>query len=338
VDAELRTVSQNLAQLTAQYESLNSIIAEQSGIKSKASVLAYNIKKTAERICPTCTQDWPDSQSALERMKSELELLLNTYKNNIAKLAALPQVKSDIDAMQSKYRELYAKKSELSSASASRATLLRSLNAQMAAINQAKINRQRALEQLSLAKKQASALEKDIEVDRLAAQAIGRSGFLGVFFAEVLSEIASEANSLMAKIPNVQDLTVSFSTETITKSGATKNQISTNLYKAGVPVVYKNLSGGQQSSLELCVDLALRSVVLRRNGIQLNFAAMDEALDGLDTENKYAALEVIKTNIAGTVLVIDHATEIKELFSQIVNVYYDGASSRTMYEKAQASA
>lgn len=100
------------------------------------------------------------------------------------------------------------------------------------------------------------------------------------------------------------------------------------MIKDGEEIPVKSLSGGQQCSLELCTDLAVSESIRSRSGSPIGWLCLDEAMDGLDIENKKAALDVIRQKISGMVLIIDHSTEIKEGFEKVINVEFDGRSSR----------
>ena len=45
-------------------------------------------------------------------------------------------------------------------------------------------------------------------------------------------------------------------------------------------------------------------------------------------ETKTAALEVVKTKVNGLILIVDHATEIKEGFESVISIEFDGKNSR----------
>jgi DNA repair exonuclease SbcCD ATPase subunit len=158
--------------------------------------------------------------------------------------------------------------------------------------------------------------EKDLAV------ALGRGGFLGVIFDEVLNEIASEANIRLAQLANVNNITIGFKSEWEQKSGKTKRSIVPVVNIGGMAAKYKTgPSGGQRSSVEQAVDLACRVVVGRRTGVSPGFLLLDECFNGQPAKTKEAAMEVLqefaKDNL---VVVIDHSTELKSSFSKIIKV------------------
>lgn len=146
--------------------------------------------------------------------------------------------------------------------------------------------------------------------------------FLTAIYDEVLEEIAYSTNQMLAEIPNVAHVTIKFKSERTTQKGNTKRAI--------VPVVNINggerplrsaLSGGMMTAVELAVDLAVRRVISARSGAIPGWLILDECFEGLPIAEKEACLELLKRASEDTlILVIDHSSETKELFSQVIEV------------------
>ncbi len=162
------------------------------------------------------------------------------------------------------------------------------------------------------------------------AALVGREGFLGVIFDEVLAEIADEANAMLAAVPNTNTVTLNFRTESSTQKGTVKKSI--------VPVVTirgreapmsSGLSGGMESAVELAVDLAVSTVVSRRTGAVPGWLILDEALEGLGIVEKECCLEILQKFAEDRlVLVVSHDSVFKEMFVQTINVQFrDGIST-----------
>ena len=159
---------------------------------------------------------------------------------------------------------------------------------------------------------------------------IGREGFLGSIFDEILAEISDETNETLRSVANTRGCTVRFKSENLTQKGTVQKKI--------VPVVTINghettleagPSGGMGSVIELAVDLALGNVISRRTGISPGWLILDECLEGLDTVCKESCMDILgKYAENRLVMVVDHNTEFKALFSQVITVRYkDGVST-----------
>lgn len=154
--------------------------------------------------------------------------------------------------------------------------------------------------------------------------------FLGSIFDEILSEVATEANELLLALPNVATTTISFESDKISEKGVVRKEIRPVLKAGGEEVdleVY--LSGGQGTSVELAVDLAIGRVIGRRTGNRPGWLILDESFEGHDVVVKEACLEVLQKAARDcTILIVDHASELKEMFSAFIDVESTNEVSR----------
>lgn len=200
-----------------------------------------------------------------------------------------------------------------------------------------------ALEQVSEVEKEVLDLERRAEdaqqaaVEATAALAmekdlrdlVGRNGFLGVVFDEVLAEIAAAANSIIGRIPNTFHVVMGFRSETVDARGQAKRRIVTTASVDGhshLPME-SALSGGMATSVHLAVDLAIGEVLVRRGARVPGWLFLDEPFTGLGAVEKEAFIEVLR-EIAQhrLVVVVDHGTE--ESFDQVIRVVHaDGEST-----------
>jgi chaperonin cofactor prefoldin len=150
-------------------------------------------------------------------------------------------------------------------------------------------------------------LEKDL------CDALGREGFLGSIFEEVLMDISQRTNEYLKQIPNVATLTISLDTEKETKSGKISRKITPVVYKSGKAVpLTGGISGGMLAVVALAVDLALLSIIQERTGFELGWLILDEAMDGLGSIEKEACFELLRQVAHNKlILVIDHDDKAK---------------------------
>jgi hypothetical protein len=156
---------------------------------------------------------------------------------------------------------------------------------------------------------------------------MGREGFLGVIFEEVLEEIVVEVNKRLRLLANVNQVTLSFTTET--EKG--KRQLQAWVDVRGHRAKFETgLSGGMQTSLEQITDLAVMDVISRRSGGKVpGWLCLDEVFNGQGAATKEAALEVLQQfGQNRLVLVIDHDVDVKEAFSKTIDIEFkDGVST-----------
>lgn len=154
------------------------------------------------------------------------------------------------------------------------------------------------------------------------AEALGRSGFLGAIFDEILAEMAAETNEALAGVPNTSKVVFRFSSD-----GQRITPLVTSHGHEGQPKFI--LSGGMLSVFWLTFDLAFGTVVSRRVGGSPGWLFLDEPLDGLGAVEKEAALEVLRRYAQDRlIVVVDHATEVRESFDQTISLVCEGGVTR----------
>lgn len=160
---------------------------------------------------------------------------------------------------------------------------------------------------------------------------VGREGFLGSVFEEILVEIAAEANARLMSLPNVSYMTIQFDSQREKASGEMKQEIRPVILVNGNSTPLESLSGGQISAVELAVDRGLAEVISRRTCVTPGWLLLDESFDGLDSTVKENALEMLRELAQDNlVLIIDHQTEVKQLFDGFIDVEIDNGVSRVV--------
>ncbi len=159
---------------------------------------------------------------------------------------------------------------------------------------------------------------------------VGKKGFLGSIFDEVLIEVSDITNTILGSVANTGHVHLEFVSEVTTLKG--------NVNKAIKPIITINgnvadldsgASGGMATSIHLAVDLAIASMVQARTNTWPGFMIQDESFEGLDAVSKESCFEMLKRfGETRLILVVDHANELTELFTQVVEVEYSNGLSR----------
>jgi DNA repair exonuclease SbcCD ATPase subunit len=106
-----------------------------------------------------------------------------------------------------------------------------------------------------------------------------------------------------------------------TAKGDVTAKFSEILSMDGQVVSIGSLSGGEFRALSLCIDFALLDVLSNQFSIRINPVMLDEPFDGLDTSGKEIVVGLLETiSKERQILVVDHASESKTLFSKIIRV------------------
>lgn len=168
-------------------------------------------------------------------------------------------------------------------------------------------------------------IEGELNAERDFIAALGKDGFLGVIFDEVLREISDEANRVLKQLANTAHVSVSFRTENAKGKRAIVPVFFVDGYEA---TRQSGLSGGMGASADLAVDLGVATVVERRLGRTPGWFFLDETFNGMPHHVKEAALEILeKFSVDRLVMVIDHGTEMKESFQKVLTVTTENGTS-----------
>lgn len=171
--------------------------------------------------------------------------------------------------------------------------------------------------------------EKQINAELDFVKLIGRDGFLGSIFDEVLATITHKVNDVLDHIANVQNVTIKFVSENETQAGKIQKKITPIVMINGQEAPLEaGLSGGMLTSVELAVDLAVSDVISNIRGVSPGFLILDESFHGLGNVSKETCMEVLQ-NFSNNrlILVIDHSSEFKSSFSQIIDIENSGGIS-----------
>lgn len=158
----------------------------------------------------------------------------------------------------------------------------------------------------------------DLAAEKDFIHCMGREGFLGAIFSDILQEITVEANKRLSQLSNVSSVTVELGTEI--ERG--RRQITAGIFVRGHRAKFTSgLSGGMQTSVAQVTDLAVMDVIARRTGKSLGWICLDEVFDGQGFATKESAHELLREYAKDRlVLVIDHGTEMGEAFTGKINV------------------
>lgn len=181
------------------------------------------------------------------------------------------------------------------------------------------------------AMKDLAEIQAKANQEREFISAVGREGFLGRIFDEVLEEIGTETNLILGRVANTAHVTIQFQSEFQNGKGNTEKEIRTRAYVSGneTECDATGISGGMMSAVRLAVKIAIRRVVFRRAGIHLGWNILDESFDGLDPVSKEACFEILSEDAQDNLyLIVDHSPEFKSMFGQgIIMAYKDGITT-----------
>lgn len=187
--------------------------------------------------------------------------------------------------------------------------------------------RNQAIEAVDIKRTEVARIEEALNAEKDFLHVLGKDGFLGAIFDDVLAEIGKEANETLGSIPNTSHISVQFRTET---NKGKKAIVPVFLVDGFETTRQSGLSGGMGASADLAVDLGVAEVVERRLGKAPGWLCLDETFNGMPRATKEAAIEALQNFVARSdklVIVIDHGTELKSSFHKVLTVKNEGGRS-----------
>lgn len=153
-------------------------------------------------------------------------------------------------------------------------------------------------------------------------------GFTSRSFDEALDYIGTAATEIIRAIPNMATATIQLESTKETAAGKIKEEVNAVLSmdgETGIPI--RSLSGGERSSVDLAVDLAVIDLLENRTNKGINLFILDEPFTGLDTVSIEMAIEKLKS-LNKRLVIVDHNPEIKEMVESRLVAVRDGLTSK----------
>jgi DNA repair exonuclease SbcCD ATPase subunit len=174
----------------------------------------------------------------------------------------------------------------------------------------------------SLIDKASTALKsknKELEILETISNILSPTGAPAYIMDSLVDIFNDKMSSYVSMIwPNA---TYSIQTYKTNKSGDVKAKFSENLVIAGHDTEIGGLSGGEHKCLSLAMDFAVVNLLESMFAIQVNPIILDEPFDGLDSTNRERVIELLEEiAVDRQIIVIDHASEAKAMFSQVIKI------------------
>jgi DNA repair exonuclease SbcCD ATPase subunit len=185
---------------------------------------------------------------------------------------------------------------------------------------------QRFAKEVTLEKAEKALVELKEKVEIVQEAKLLVKSFISCSFDDALISIGDKATSIIRGIPNMATATIQLEGMRETKEGKTKEEVTAVLSVDGeqnVPI--KSLSGGERSSVDLAIDLAVIDFLESSTGKGCNFMVLDEPFGGLDSVSIESILELLQSsNLNKKLIIVDHNEIIKEYVQNKIMVTREG--------------
>lgn len=165
-----------------------------------------------------------------------------------------------------------------------------------------------------------AALTEEFSLAEEAKRAI--KSYTSCSFDEALALISDVSTRIIRSIPNMANATIQLEGIKETKEGKIKEEVNAVINVDGeINIPIKSLSGGERSSVDLAIDLAVIDLIESKTNKGTDIFILDEPFTGLDTVSIEMVLEVLKnSNINKRLVLVDHNPIIKEFISDRIVV------------------
>ncbi|HLV81432.1 MAG TPA: SMC family ATPase, partial [Chthonomonadaceae bacterium] len=160
--------------------------------------------------------------------------------------------------------------------------------------------------------------------------AFGRKGVQALIIENAIPDLQEEANGLLGRITD-NAMNVTFETTKIAKSSGNESEtLEIKITDDLGTRPYELFSGGEAFRVNFAIRIALSRLLARRSGAKLQTLILDEGFgtqDGKGREKLVEVIEAIKDDFE-KILVITHVEELKDAFTQRIEVTKDAGGSR----------
>lgn len=186
---------------------------------------------------------------------------------------------------------------------------------------------QKYKEQIAELTAKLDSLSEELELAEEAKRAL--KSYISCSFDDALAYISEVSTRIIRNIPNMANATIQLEGVKETKEGKVKEEVNAIVNMDGeVNIPIKSVSGGERSSIDLSIDMAVIDLIETRTGKGIDIFVLDEPFEGLDTICVEQILEVLKnSSMNKKLLIVDHNPEVKQLVENRIVVVREGATS-----------
>lgn len=299
---------------------------------NKRQELNHLKNMTPDTQCPECSADInivnghahkATDQKAIDEQIHIVTTQINEYESDIAKEQEVLDLQAKISTKkQEEFQEYNRAQSSIAEYKNSinfKTREKETLENQIINNEDVKKQIQSIITQVKAAKSRILEIDSELEI----LQTIGK------FFdptgapAYIMDSIVDSFNDSVTDYINHIWPNASYSLQTYkeNKDKTITSKFSEVLMINGKTTSIGSLSGGELRALSLAIDFAVVDVLTSKFSIDLNPIILDEPFDGLDGAGKELVIELLeKLGNEKEVIIIDHSSEAKSMFTKIIRV------------------
>jgi DNA repair exonuclease SbcCD ATPase subunit len=192
-------------------------------------------------------------------------------------------------------------------------------NAYAALIKKVELRYAKHSAEVDLFDAQLAAEEAQLKLVDFWVKAFGARGLRSLLLDSSMPLLNAEAARVSRAITGGA-IKVRFSVTSDLKSGKTVDRFEVQVDNKHGAGTYAGCSAGERAKVDLCVGLALQSLVASRSSATFNVVAFDEAFDHLDSAAHERVIDVLSEIDKESVFVISHDEDLKAWFPASLRV------------------
>lgn len=322
--SEKEILRNNLTSVLTNKNEIDKKISEALSLQKKINDLVS--KKPDSKFIEANEENKNNINSSLISLKEEIKQLFNDINILKSEIESLNKKLLDSDENQR-----IALEKEISSLNQMIKTNQNEINDLLIniGINEKEIERRKNdLISLNKLKDDESLQEEIVTSWQLTAQSFGQSGIPAMITYSILDDLQIESNKFL-KILNPQ-LELQFSIIKSKNDGSQEDTFDITYKLHGHEADYEDLSGGQKFMIALGLRLGMAVLMQKRLGVDIKFLQLDEVDEKLDIASVNALINLIRDlQSKYKIFVITHREQMKENFSNILNINYDFVNGTT---------
>jgi DNA repair exonuclease SbcCD ATPase subunit len=168
----------------------------------------------------------------------------------------------------------------------------------------------------------------EIEYYEFWVEGFGNTGVKSFLLDEVVPELNRKANYYASMLMD-EDIQIEFKTESMLKSGETRDKFNVSITMGEETVAYENCSSGEKGRIDVAILLALQNLIFSRSANNCNLVVFDEVFEHLDITGVERVVNLLREEAQDkAILVISHQNELRDYFDNQILVVKDENGSR----------
>lgn len=160
-----------------------------------------------------------------------------------------------------------------------------------------------------------------------------QKGIPAIIIENTIVEIENITNEYLSEVGSVFKVSVRSQRET--KVGNMKETLDILIDTPQGIRDYSTYSGGEKTIINLCLRLALSTILSSRNKVHFDSIFLDEVISSLDEDNRENFLKLIKIlgNKFSQIFIISHIQELRDIFDHSLKVVKSHSGSQVILER-----